>query len=61
MPTPLSTSTLTVDNLSLSVDSEGELTIKTGGKWKGSMEELTGYIHDLYSDLAERIENNDKF
>jgi hypothetical protein len=39
---------------------EGELTIKTGGKWKGSMEELAGYIQDLYSDLEERIENNDK-
>ena len=50
-----------VDNLSLSIDSEGQLSIKTGGKWKGNMEDLAGYIEDLYSDLAERIENNDKF
>ena len=57
---PLTTSTLSVDNLSLSIDSEGELTIKTGGKWKGTVEEFTDYIGDLYADLAERIENNDK-
>ena len=58
---PLTTSTLTVDNLSLTIDSEGELSIKTGGKWKGSVEDLAGYIEDLYSDLKERIEDNDKF
>ena len=60
MSTPLTSATLSVDNLSLSIDSEGQLSIKTGGKWKGTVEDLAGYVEDLYGDLAERIENNDK-
>ena len=58
MSTPLTSATLSVDNLSLSIDSEGQLSIKTGGKWKGTVEDLAGYVEDLYGDLAERIEKN---
>ena len=57
----LTKSSIIVNNLSLTVDSDGELTIATGGKWKGTVEELTEHMKDLYLDLAERIKNNDKF
>jgi hypothetical protein len=60
VPTLLTTSSIIVNNLSLTIDSEGEFTIKTGGKWKGTVEEFTEHMKDLYLDLAERIKDNDE-
>jgi hypothetical protein len=60
VPTLLTTSSIIVNNLSLTIDSEGEFTIKTGGKWKGTVEEFTELMKDLYLDLAERIKDNDE-
>jgi len=55
----LTTATLSVDNLSLTIDSDANLEIKTGGKWKGSVEELADYISQLSEDLQERLENGE--
>lgn len=60
VPKVLTTSSIIVNNLSLTVDSEGLLKVKTGGEWKGSVEELTEHLKDLYTDLAERIVENDE-
>jgi len=55
----LTTATLSVDNLSLSIDSEANLTIDTGGKWHGTVQELADYLSQLSEDLQERIEDGE--
>jgi hypothetical protein len=55
----LTTATLSVDNLSLSIDSEANLTIETGGNWHGTVQELADYLSQLSEDLQERIEDGE--
>jgi len=57
----LSNASVIVDNLSLSIDSEGNIKVQTGGEWKGKVDEFTDLLRELYEDLEERIQNNDKF
>ena len=52
-PQLLTTATISVNNLTLSVTNQGDITIETGGQWKGTLDELTGHIADLYQDLTE--------
>ena len=49
----LTSASVIVNNLALTIDEQGNITIKTNGEWKGTISEFTHHMTTLYMDLEK--------
>ena len=55
MPTLLSAVNISVNNLSIKVDVQGDVELQTGGVWKGNIAELTELIAEACTEIANIV------